>query len=195
MRFLKKKKRKKMSSKRERPEGEEEKSEEAKQQCLGSEYKPTFITVAEYAEKNPKEVTLLHVISQNDEEREIFSEHVYMLAENLATFFLLVKKHSTADFLFHLITDEIMYQNLHKIRDSSEEELQDLFPKHCYWEYEESVRKIKKFLKTLPEDHSFLNNLIIKKDLMGERLRFRNERKEQLVFTGFTTYIFFDRAL
>lgn len=180
-----------MSAKRERPEGTEE--EESKQQCLESEYNPAFVTIKEYAEQNPKEETLLHVVSQDYKEREIYSEHVRMLAKHLATFFEFVKKYSALEFLYELVTDEKIYKHLHTIRNSSEEELESLFGED-YDEYELTLENLKKCLSTLPENDSFLDNPVIKTELMDEFLRFRDKNKKQLGFTGFTTYIFFDRG-
>lgn len=191
-----------MSSKRERPEGGEEEEEEAKQQCLKDEPIPMFVTVEKYAEENPEKVTLLHVMSQEDNKRELDSEHIYMRAQNLAMFFQLMKnfstehKHSSNLFFHHILTDKRLYENLHAIRNSSMEKMRSDFELDydTCCEYNIGYVYLKKFLSTLPEDHWFLENPIIKIDSMGEGLCFRNENNEQLAFDGFMTYIFFDKA-
>lgn len=190
-----------MSSKRERPEGGEEEEEEAKQQCLKDEPIPMFVTVEKYAEENPEKVTLLHVISQEDNERALLSEHIYMRAKNLAMFFQLMRnfsidfKHSSNLFFHDILTDKRIYENLHAIRNSKEE-MKSIFKKdyEMCCEYNLEYGYLEKFLNTLPEDHWFLENPIIKIDSMEEGLGFRNESNEQLAFDGFMTYIFFDKA-
>jgi hypothetical protein len=180
-----------MSLKRERTEKDNNDENGSKKQCF-------TVTVEEHAKENPDAVCLLLVQCVGEEDSGTFSHNVYMNAKHLAFYFCLVQKHSDhhrsfsypPGFLYHLLTNKIMCSNLRKIRSSSEEELQELFGDD-YEEYDLHCDLLKKVLKEIPEDDSFLDGPVIKVEDLADSLMFKNENKEQCGFIGFNTYILF----